>query len=182
LVQPLNFLCLDEPTNHLDIMSRDVLEDALVEYGGALVLITHDRHLIRSVANRIVEVVHGEVTEYAGDYDFYLSRRAPRDEEKLPMPQETRTSRKDQRRVEAEARARLSDLRKQIVRIEKELDAAAAEVARISQTLADPEVYSTDADVMSLVKDYERAKKRTARLEQAWEAATERLEAAQSAG
>ena len=186
LVSPINLLAMDEPTNHLDMWSRDVLEDALTEYTGAIVLITHDRHLIRSVANRIVEVDAGEITSYIGDYDYYLSKRGPRDEAVVAQrpaasPQQTTGPKsKEQKRLEAEARARTKSLRERVTKIEAQLEALTAELDDFQQQFASPEFYMSGADVADLTQRYEAARRRAKRLESQWAEAVEALEAAEA--
>jgi ATP-binding cassette subfamily F protein 3 len=74
LGRPLNFLILDEPTNHLDIQSREILLEALQNFTGTVVLVSHDRHFLRALATRVLEIDHGEMRCYEGDYDYYLQK------------------------------------------------------------------------------------------------------------
>ncbi len=74
LGRPINFLILDEPTNHLDIQSREILLEALQNFAGTVVLVSHDRHFLRSLVNRVFEIDHGEMRAYEGDYEYYLHK------------------------------------------------------------------------------------------------------------
>lgn len=74
LAKPINFLVLDEPTNHLDIQSREVLLEALKNFAGTVILVSHDRHFLRSLVNRVFEIDHGEMIPYEGNYEYYLQK------------------------------------------------------------------------------------------------------------
>jgi len=171
LVSSRNFLCLDEPTNHLDIWSRDALEDALEEYDGSLVLITHDRHLIRAVADTIAEVREGHVRVFPGPYEEYLARVEA--EETAPSrPPESTTPARDRRRASAAERAAASRKRNALRRVEEQLDAVHGEIRAMEERMSDPAFYSSVDDVGAFMRAYESAKARVAPLEAEWDVLT----------
>jgi ATP-binding cassette subfamily F protein 3 len=183
LVQPYNLLCLDEPTNHLDIPSRDALEDALLAYEGALVLITHDRHLIRSVADRILEVETGHVRSYDGDYELYRYRKEreamPNAEQRPAAPVTAQpVEAKQRRQVSARERDRLRERRAAVRRVERELERETAELRRLEEQLADPAFYADGGeDVAKAVRRHGEMRERIASLEVEWERSAEELSA-----
>jgi len=77
LARPVNLLVLDEPTNHLDIRSREILLDALKEFSGTVLIVSHDRHFLRSLVGRVFEIDHGQMITYDGTYEYYLSKTQP---------------------------------------------------------------------------------------------------------
>jgi ATP-binding cassette subfamily F protein 3 len=177
-----HLLILDEPTNHLDVDSREALVHALMEYEGAVILISHDRHLIEACADRLWVVRDGRVLPYEHDIDAYRAelladrgagpRARSRDKTEAP-----RAARADQRRVAADRRASLAPLKKAMQSAEKSVEALNAEIAKLDRLLADPDLYVRDAGrAKSAGIERGQLVKRLGEAEETWLAASEAYE------
>ena len=180
-----HIILLDEPTNHLDIDAREALVQALNTYEGAVVLISHDPHLIELTADRLWLVDGGTCKPFDGDMDDYrrllLDQRRGRNAERRLEKREgdsgsfnrgggrSAADRKEQRRAAAEARTAVQHLRRAVKEAEKQLERLQAEKARIEAKLADPEVYNGPTrDLMALQLEFGEIKKKIAAAEEAW--------------
>ncbi|HEX2943921.1 MAG TPA: ABC-F family ATP-binding cassette domain-containing protein [Rhodopila sp.] len=170
-------LILDEPTNHLDIDARDALVKALSDFQGAVLLITHDPHLVELIADRLWLVADNTARQFDGDLDDYRTLLAER---ARPTAKATTMTRKDDRRERAEARQQLAPLRKKAQAAEKQLAALAAERGRIEAKLADPAMYAPGkaAEITAANARLAAIAKEAAALEETWLAIEGELEAA----
>ena len=147
IYQRPNLLLLDEPTNHLDLEMRHALVMALQDFSGAMVIVSHDRHLLRSVTDQLLLVDQGKVTDFDGDLDDYRKWLSLQSSPQEKEPNEdsagnhSAAARKEQRRLEAEARKRLQPLRNKLEKLERELDRLQQARTQIDEQLADPDIY-----------------------------------------
>ncbi|XWX89084.1 ABC transporter ATP-binding protein [Salmonella enterica] len=180
-----NLLLLDEPTNHLDLDMRQALTEALIDFEGALVVVSHDRHLIRSTTDDLYLVHDKKVEPFDGDledYQQWLSDVQKQENQADDAPKENNAnsaqSRKDQKRREAELRTLTQPLRKEITRLEKEMEKLNAQLAQAEEKLGDSSLYdpSRKAEMTECLQLQASAKSGLEECEMAWLEAQEQLE------
>jgi len=192
-----NLLLLDEPTNHLDLEMRHALDLALQSFSGAVLLVTHDRHLLRDTVDEFWLVANGRVRGFDGDLDDYrewlrdhrsrnpgaqTTAAAAIEPEPARAAPEPLRDRKSERRDAAARRARLKPLRERITRLERDLERQQKRVAALDESLADSELYNDPerrGELEDLLQRQGEARQAVERLETEWLESTERLEAAQ---
>ncbi|EOZ4640053.1 ABC transporter ATP-binding protein [Enterobacter cloacae] len=180
-----NLLLLDEPTNHLDLDMRQALTEALIEFEGALVVVSHDRHLIRSTTDDLYLVHDGKVEPFDGDLEDYqqwltdVQKQENQPEESAKENANSAQARKDQKRREAELRTQTQPLRKEIARLEKEMEKLNATLADVEEKLGDSGLYdqSRKAELTDCLQTQAKTKSSLEECEMAWLDAQEQLEA-----
>ena len=186
--QKPNLLLLDEPTNHLDLEMRHALTVALQAFEGAMVVVSHDRHLLRTTIDDLYLVHDKKVEPFSGDLDDYhqwlsdqqrIEKQAAQSEEKVVS---VSANRKDQKRLEAEFRKKLTPFKKQLTSAEKQMDIYSARVAEIEEQLSDSSLYEQEnkKKLTDLLKEQGEVKEQLEEAEMLWMDAQEQIETLQS--
>ncbi|MFD1738214.1 ABC-F family ATP-binding cassette domain-containing protein [Bacillus salitolerans] len=183
MMQKANFLILDEPTNHLDLDSKEILENALIDYPGTILFVSHDRYFINRISTKVLELGRRNVTEFLGDYDYYLEKKANLIEleqfekktvsiEINPKKPEVKLSyeeEKELKRVERQRKRRLDE-------IETEISALEASIAKNEELLCDPEIYQDHEKVQMLNNETSHTNEKLEQLMEEWEELIEKGE------
>ncbi|NOR73419.1 MAG: ATP-binding cassette domain-containing protein [Mariprofundaceae bacterium] len=178
--QQPNLLLLDEPTNHLDLEMRHALTMALQAFEGAMVLVSHDRHLLRTVCDSLLLVANTTVEPFSGDLDDYgkwLSDQRREKDVENDTPEKSR--RKEQRRIDTERRKQLQPLRNKVKKLETELEKLHVRKNELTTALADPEIYDeTNKEKLKMLSlEHAQLEKSLEETEEAWMLTSEELEA-----
>ena len=170
LCMPVNLLILDEPTNHLDLPSCDVLEDAISAYPGTVILITHDRHLIRSVADDLLEVRESKAVLHTGVPDRIINPSFNETKTNFSI-KKFKTGKKQSTRTDGGIR----ELKRELTRVEKKWEKAETSVLEAKEKLNDPDLFKNPKEAEYLVTEYETAKDNASELMRLWENLEEEL-------
>lgn len=174
MLQKANVLLLDEPTNHLDLDSKEMLEQALVDYPGTILFVSHDRYFINRIATKLFELSGDGLVEYLGDYDYYVAkkeemRELARLDSHPPASPDSGETAKSTYEQEKEEKRRQRQRQRRLEEIEAEIAALEAQIAETEQQLCDPSVYGDYETVQQLTQENEKRKQQLETLLAEWE-------------
>ncbi len=162
LVTPADMIILDEPTNHLDRLSREALEDALMEYEGTMLIVSHDRYFINKLADKIYKLDKNGTKEFKGNYDFYLAHDIPNEVQK--EVKEKNTSYKERKEKEALERKKANRIKK----IEEEIAKNDEEIAKLEEQSLSPEIGANYEKAMEITAQIADLKAKNEELFEEW--------------
>ena len=168
MLQGANFLMLDEPTNHLDLVTKEVLEAAINQFKGTVFYISHDRYFINKTATRIIEIGEDGVTNYLGNYDYYLEKKEmPEEAKAVTVKEETKTKSDwvDKKKDAAEARKRQSRLKK----VEEDITKTETAIQALEVKLTDPNIVKNHVELNQVYKEKEALDLSLEQLYEEWE-------------
>ena len=173
MLSKCNFLLMDEPTNHLDIPSKEALENALLEYDGTLLMISHDRYFINKLADKIYAIENGTVNCYNGNYDYYLSHRLTDASHAESQKSEKKPN---DYKLKKEAESEKKKLITRFKRVEKSIFDTESEIAFIEESMASPEVTADYQKLTELTEKLANKRDELAVLYEEWEELSEKVE------
>lgn len=182
MLQKANFLILDEPTNHLDLDSKEVLENALVDYPGTLLFVSHDRYFINRISTKVVELSHDGTTEYLGDYDYYVEKKheleeiAAEKQAAIQKPIEIVDQKQKTTQIDKEAKKKIRKITRRIEEIEQQLSTLNQQIEDIEKMLCDPEIFQNHEKVLELQTQLDDLKEQHEVFELEWLELNEELE------
>lgn len=179
LLSPANFLIFDEPTNHLDMQSKTILQQALDQYEGTLMIVSHDRDFLDPIVNKVLEVQPGKIRTYLGNVSYYLDKKREEETGKTSEPGSSTEnpnktlSRKEQRRLEAEKRRlkreKIMPLQHKIGSLEQKIERLENRKKEIEALMADPGFYEEGEQVKEMAMEYEKLKAELVETYGGWE-------------
>lgn len=168
-----NFLLMDEPTNHLDIDSKEVLEDALQNYDGTLLVISHDRYFLNKVVDKILELSEDGIMEYLGNYNYYVEKKNQIIDCEDENDGKTKTQIKIERKKEREKRENKKKKKAKILEIEKSIEENEEKMKEIDKLMCAPDIFTDSEKIKELVKEREQTKDYIDKLYDKWIQMTE---------
>ncbi|MEQ8925845.1 MAG: ABC-F family ATP-binding cassette domain-containing protein [Fulvivirga sp.] len=178
LIDESNFLLLDEPTNHLDFQSENILIQALQQYTGTFITVSHNRHFITQTANKIWYIEDKQIKEYPGTYDEYIYWKSLQKDESKPDPKPQKVEKKETPKAERRDPndERLKQYQKVLTKLENDIDKEESVIAELEEKMAKPEVFGNPDELLKVNTHYQKSKDKLEQLTKEWESLMETID------